>query len=174
MNEWVVVVTAAAALAAAAAIVYLLRRSQPPLAVGAAAAPPPPPKVAVWLLADAEAFRDVSPAHVDAAHRAAHAFAEALARTFQPQASDKPAEAVRALFAQRALVLTALHELRMRLPNDLARERQLAAVTEAADRQMLEHIEDARQRCGAPLLHPGPLGDAWYGRWYRASNDWVS
>ena len=62
----------------------------------------------------------------------------------------------------------------MRLPNDLAAERALAAATDDLDARMLEHIEDARQRVGAHLLHPGPVDDAWYGSWYRGSNDLVT
>ena len=81
---------------------------------------------------------------------------------------------VRKLFAHRAHAQEAMGELRMRLPNDLARERRLAAAAEALDRAMLEHIEDARERLGTPLVHPGPVDDAWYGRWYRAANDLVA
>lgn len=120
------------------------------------------------------AFEWVSPRHLDDATRAAVAFDLAYQETFQPAAADRPGEAVRALFSHRASALTALNQLRMRLPNDLEAERTLDAAIQGLDRDMLEHIEDARQRCGAPLLHPGPVGDAWYGRWYRAANDLVA
>lgn len=124
-------------------------------------------------LPDLTPYENVSPVHVFRARAAARAFDERLKATFEPEAADKPAELVRRLFAERARALEALHELRMRLPNDLDMERELAAVTERADRAMLERIEDARQRCGAPLVHPGAVGSAWYGAWYRAANDAV-
>ena len=51
---------------------------------------------------------------------------------------------------------------------------EAAAGTEDAARASLEHVDDARTRLGVPLLHPGPSDDAWFGRWYRASNDVVA
>lgn len=101
---------------------------------------------------------------------AAEAFDADFSRTFAGRESA-PGQGVRRLFARRACVLTALNEIRMRLPNDLTLERKVDALITDADRQMLDHIEDARQRTGAPLLHPGQAGDAWYGQWYRAYND---
>lgn len=80
-------------------------------------------------------------------------------------------ESVRLMFAARARVLRALGELRMRLPNDPDAEHALAARAHALDRHMLARIEASRQRCGADLLHPGPVNDAWFGAWYRAAND---
>lgn len=75
------------------------------------------------------------------------------------------------MFAARARVLKAAGELRMRLPNDPDAEHLLATRTHRLDREMLARIETARTRCGADLLHPGPVHDAWYGAWYRAAND---
>lgn len=118
-----------------------------------------------------EAFRHVSPRHMDLVDTHSREFHRVFQATFDPSAGDEPAAAVRGLFARRASVLQALHEIRLRLPNDLDLERALAAAIEDCDRWMLEHIEDARERTGAVLLHPGPVDDAWYGRWYRASND---
>ena len=59
----------------------------------------------------------------------------------------------------------------MRLPNDPDAEHRLATRVHRLDRDMLARIETARRRCGAELLHPGPVQDAWYGAWYRAAND---
>lgn len=120
------------------------------------------------------AFRTVSPRHTAQADEAAQAFDLAFQRSFRPEAADAPEAVVRALFAARARVLTALNQVRLRLPNDLDAERELDRAIEDAEREMLERIEDARERCGAPLLHPGPLGSAGYARWYRAANDFVA
>lgn len=119
-------------------------------------------------------FEGVSPRHAREAELQAREFERRFQRTFDPAAGAAPDEAVRGLFAARAGALQALHEIRMRLPNDLDLERALAAATEDCDRLMLEHIEDARERTGAVLLHPGPVDAAWYGRWCRASNDVVT
>lgn len=99
------------------------------------------------------------------------AFQAALPATRAPGAGEA---AVRALFRHRAAALREMHEVRMRLPNDLALERRWAALTEALDASLLDLIEDARQRCAVPLVHPGPVDDAWYGAWYRAANDRVA
>ena len=80
------------------------------------------------------------------------------------------AATVRAMFAERARVLKELGELAMRMPNDPPAEERLAAYTRRLDEDMVRRIEDARQRCNAQLLHPGPVNDAWYGRWYRPAN----
>lgn len=118
-------------------------------------------------------FREISPRHVDSAKGFLRTFHARCRATFRGRREDG-VTAVRALFAARARVLQALHELRMRLPNDLALEKQVAAATEALDRDMMERIEDARRRGGARLVHPGPVDGAWYGSWYRASNDFVA
>ena len=75
------------------------------------------------------------------------------------------------MFRSRSLALSRLRDAKMRLPNSLKLERALVEATEDTDRRMMEHIQDARERCGLGHIHPGPLGDAWYARWYRASND---
>lgn len=118
-------------------------------------------------------FAHVSPRHMQDAERQAAEFDAAFRASYLPRAADSAAEAVRALFARRAAVLGSLGELRLRLPNDLDMERALAAATEDCDRRMVQAIEDARERTGAVMLHPGPVDSAWYGRWYRASNDEV-
>jgi hypothetical protein len=120
------------------------------------------------------AYDRVSPRHTAEAAQAARAFDSAFQRSFRPEAADDPEGVVRELFAARAKVLTALNQVRLRLPNDLDAEREVDRAIEDADRDMLERIEDARERCGSPLLHPGPLGSWGYGRWYRAPNDFVA
>lgn len=108
--------------------------------------------------------------HVHAARQAAGRFEHALVTT--PSGGDHAA-AVRALFRHRAQAMAEMHEVRMRLPNDLDAERRWATLTDEMDARMLAHIEDARRRGGAALVHPGPVDDAWFGQWYRASNDVV-
>lgn len=119
-------------------------------------------------------FRGISPAHHDGAMRALDAFGTDCRLTFLPAAARDPATHVRKLFAHRAKALGLLNELRLRLPNDLHAEKQLTSAIEGLDASMLERIQDARQRCGAPLVHPGPADAAWYGAWYRAANDVVT
>lgn len=109
--------------------------------------------------------------HLDRARRETAAFERVFQDTFEER--DDYAASIRDMFRHRARVQENLNELRMRLPNDLTMERRFAAQADALDRDMLAHIEDARQRCGVPLLHPGPVDDAWYGAWYRAHNDRV-
>lgn len=119
-----------------------------------------------------EPFAEVSPQHTREARAALLNFHARFKRTFVR--SEDPEAAVRSLFNARARALQALHEVRMRLPNDLSLEKRVVTATEAIDRDMMERIEDARQRCGAPLVHPGPVDDAFYGAWYRAPNDYIS
>lgn len=117
-------------------------------------------------------FRGVSARHVDEATRAVAAFRRDYLDTFRAPGPDA-ATRVRRLFAHRARAMRLLNEVRLRLPNDLDAEQRLAATIEGVDRSMLERIEDARDRGGAPLVHPGPVDAAWYGAWYRAANDTV-
>lgn len=112
--------------------------------------------------------------HVHAARASVLDFEAAAAKTYEPDAGADGPRRVRVLFLHRDRALKALREVRMRLPNDLTDERRLARLTEALDASMLTNVEDARQRCGAPLVHPGPVDDAWYGAWYRAPNDVVA
>lgn len=136
-------------------------RASPRVPSGAARAGPPP--------AAAPAAAALS---TDRLRRAVADFDAAYADTFTDDDTDGHAM-VRRMFAHRARAHTAFGDARMRLPNDLDAEVRALDEFDAIDRRMLDAIEDARQRLGAPLLHPGPTDDAWYGRWYRASNDVV-
>lgn len=111
--------------------------------------------------------------HVRAARAAVLDFESASAATFEPEAARDGPRRVRAMFLHRDHALRELREVRLRLPNDLTDEKRLASLMDTLDTDMLAVIEDARQRCGAPLVHPGPADDAWYGTWYRAANDVV-
>lgn len=111
--------------------------------------------------------------HVHAARASVLDFEAAAAKTYEADAGADGPKRVRALFLHRDRALKELREVRMRLPNDLTDEKRLARLTETLDASMLAAIEDARQRCGAPGVHPGPVDDAWYGAWYRAPNDVV-
>lgn len=152
-------------LVAAAVLLAVWAATRAPAAGGGPRAARPP---AMWPAgSDTRAFESCQYCgpHVNAARQAAGRFEHALVA-----AHRDPAEAVRALFRHRATALAEMHEVRMRLPNDLDAERRWAALTDDLDARMLAHIEDARRR-GPALLHPGPVDDAWYGQWYRASND---
>lgn len=118
-------------------------------------------------------LRAVHPASYDGAVRGARQFAATFALTFSPDATGdaQGPRLVRELFAARARVLRDLHELRMRLPNDLEQEKLAVQAIEDQDHAMHDHIEDAKERCGVPGLHPGPVDGLYYNRWYRASND---
>jgi hypothetical protein len=111
----------------------------------------------------------VCPRCAAAVREASVAFARAV-RGLGGPAETGPA-AVRGLFDRRAALARAMSEVRLRLPNDLDLEARWVRACEAADGRMLRDIEDARVRYDVPLLHPGPIGDAWYGRWYRAAGD---
>lgn len=78
---------------------------------------------------------------------------------------------LRAMFLNRARIRAAFGELGMRAPNDPASEKELVAAWEQLDAAMLARIDVVRRASGTPLLHPGPVDNAWYGAWYRASND---
>lgn len=119
--------------------------------------------------AELRSFAPVSPAHAREAEDAVADFQGVFRGTFGPKV-DGP-RVVRALFAARARAAKALGELKMRMPNDMPAEQRFEQAREELDARLMEHIEDARQRCGAALLHPGPVGDAWYGAWYHAAND---
>ena len=114
-------------------------------------------------------MRAHGPTEYDAAQTALREFAREYAGSFAFRGNGRAA--VDALHARRAEVLTRLHELRMRLPNDLDAETALARHTEGVDGLLRGYVEDAQRRSGATLVFPGPLDDWFYRRFYRASND---
>lgn len=124
--------------------------------------PPPPPG---RLPGDFSEFSYLSPAHLARARRAMAEFE----RT--PDLQRK--------FHLRARALGDLHELRLRLPNDLRAEMRLVEATEAADDAMRDAIDAARGGVRGVAWtgggrHPGPLDD-WYGRRHeRAANDVIN
>ncbi len=120
-----------------------------------------------------EAMRAVSPEHCALAETHAREFEAHFQKTFEWRSADRTAAThlVRGLFARRAAMLAELDDVRMRAPNNSALERSMTPTREDASRRTMEHIEDARERCGVPLLHPVPLEDWQYSRWYRAAND---
>lgn len=71
----------------------------------------------------------------------------------------------------RKRALTSLYAARLRLPNDAAAEAALTAQIEGVERSTLSHTEDFARRCQLGLVHPGPVHDHHYSRWYRAFND---
>lgn len=116
--------------------------------------------------------RALSPDLHDACVRALREFAEAYRATFQHGQCSK--EAVLRLHDARADALGHLYQLRMRMPNDLDGERELTRHIEDTDRLLHSYIADAQARCGQALLHPGPIDDMYYRRFYRAHNDVVT
>lgn len=116
-------------------------------------------------------LRDLSPHHHDECTRALRAFAAAYADTFR---GDCGRDGVLTLHELRDAALGALFELRMRLPNDLDTETRVTAHIEETDRLLRGYIADAQARCGAALLHPGPIDDLYYRQWWRAANDVVT
>lgn len=107
--------------------------------------------------------------HYDACLAALRAFATEYRLTFQHGRCTQAA--VLSLHALRDDVLRHLYALRMRLPNDLGAEAKLTKDIEDTDVLLQAYVQDARARCGTPLLHPGPIDDVHYRQWYRAAND---
>ena len=73
------------------------------------------------------------------------------------------------LASLRDEVVGAVHDARMRLPNDAAAERAAWALAEDAEDRLTAQIEDVRRRCRVGSL-PGRLS-GWHHGWYRAAND---
>lgn len=122
--------------------------------------------------APGQGVRALSPGLHDACVRALQEFAEAYRATFQHGQCSKAA--VVRLHDARADALGHLYQLRMRMPNDLDGERELAQHIEDTDGLLQSYIADAQARCGQALLHPGPIDDLFYRRYYRAYNDTVT
>lgn len=154
-------------VAAAAVILALVRGAPSTRDVARHGQGPTGASPARWT-ADLGAFRDMFPDHVQVAERASADFRAAFLRTFS---GGNCLGELRSMFRSRSLALSRLRDARLRLPNSLKLERALVEATEDLDRHMMEHVRDVRGRCGLGHVHPGPLGDAWYARWYRASND---
>ena len=110
--------------------------------------------------------------HFDEATQALRAFATDYRLTFQHGQCTK--DAVMTLHTLRDKALKHMYELRMRLPNDLHAEAELAQHIEDTDALLRTYIQDAQSRCGAPMLYPGPIDDMFYRQFYRAHNDVVA
>lgn len=112
-------------------------------------------------------WAELSPLHHDRARRLLRAFAVTYQKTF--------ASCARALVTDlhelRSRALTALYELRMRLPNDARAYDSMTSDIERVERSTLIHIDDVTGRCHLGLVHAGPVGDHYYGHRYRAAND---
>lgn len=114
-------------------------------------------------------LRPFSTTHYDACVHALRAFASEYRLTFQHGGCEK--QALLSLHSLREEALRHMYQLRMRLPNDIAAERDLARNIEDTDRLLRHYITDAQQRCGQDLLFPGPIDDMFYKQHYRAHND---
>ena len=80
---------------------------------------------------------------------------------------------INTLYSLRSDVLIHINEIKFRLPNDLAGEKELANIYESADRMLMEHIDDAKARFNI-FISPGQVSSAYMARNYRASNDIVA
>lgn len=105
----------------------------------------------------------------DACLLALRTFASEYRATFQHGRCTRTA--LLSLHALRDDALRHLYELRMRLPNDLEAEAELARHIEDTDVLLRAYLQDAQARCGEPLLHPGPIDDMHYRQHYRAATD---
>lgn len=116
--------------------------------------------------------RDASELHHDEATAALRSFAEAYQSSFDFERGGT--RVLRDMFASKSKALRHLGELRMRLPNDLTQELELAEFTDRATRTMVEHIDDARVRTKAGGAHPSPIDDAYYAAVARAADSTFS
>jgi len=80
---------------------------------------------------------------------------------------------IRELFSIRDDVLYNISEIRLRLPNDLNMEKDIARVYETADRKLMEYITDVKGRFNINI-YPGQTSSAFAATKYRASNDVVT
>jgi hypothetical protein len=80
---------------------------------------------------------------------------------------------IRELFSIRDDVLYNISEIRLRLPNDLDMEKDIARVYENTDRKLMEYITDVKGRFNINI-YPGQTSSAFSSRHYRASNDVVT
>jgi hypothetical protein len=111
------------------------------------------------------------PTHAADVHLACARFGSAYDATFvYPDTPLKALDRVRALYSIREDALIACNEIKLRLPNDLAEERDFVRSYEDLDRRMNEYIEDAKSRLGV-FVHPGPMSSAYAAKKYRAAND---
>jgi hypothetical protein len=112
----------------------------------------------------------ISPLHARRIHASLDSFWDAYTKASGADTA-RAQRLLRAMFMSRARIRAAFGELGMRAPNDPAAEKELVAAWERLDAAMLARINVVRRASGTPLLHPGPVDNAWYGAWYRASND---
>jgi len=77
------------------------------------------------------------------------------------------------LFSVRDDVLYNISEIRLRLPNDLVMEKEVAKMYEETDRKLMEYITDVKARFHMNI-YPGQTSSAFQAMDYRASNDVVS
>ena len=113
----------------------------------------------------------ISSREYDAAMTALRAFASEYRTTFQHGRCSS--NSVLSMYSLRDEALGHMYQLRMRMPNDLDAEARVTQYIEDVDAILRSAIRDVHDRCGARLLHPGPLDDFYYKQWFRAHNDVV-
>lgn len=123
-----------------------------------------------------DAYDKTYPKHAARVHDACDDFNHVYQRTFSYRDTvGKPTgslDLVRSMYSAREDALAALGDIKMRLPNDLDMEKEFVRAAEDLDRQMNEHLTEAKARTSV-FVHPGPLSSAYQARHYRAANDIV-
>lgn len=109
--------------------------------------------------------KEASETHHARATAALRGFAAAYQSSF-----EYGRDALPSMLESKSLATRHLGELRMRLPNDLAQERELAEFADRASRVMVEHIDEARARTKASRACPYPIDDVYYATVARAAD----
>ena len=108
------------------------------------------------------------PTFTTAVNERVDAFNKAFSKTFEYK--NATYGTVNELYSICSDVTYNMHEIRFRLPNDLADEKKFIGISENLERSLMEHIADAKARFNI-FVAPGPLSSAYQARQYRASND---
>lgn len=111
----------------------------------------------------------VSEAHFDACVQALRSFATEFRLSFQHGGCTRAR--LLSMHALRDEALRHMHQMRMRMPNDLGAETVFAQHIDDTDALLRSHLEDMQRRCGESLTYPGPIDDVFYRRFWRAHND---
>lgn len=156
----------ALAVAAAVAVIAVSRGARTPARTTPAGAAAAAARRVNVRLDELDRHEAVSPEHAARAREALVRFSELYARTWSLDAATP--DAVRRLFGLRDAALGAIAELKMRLPNDLAADRELYGLLRHVERATQAAVDDVRTRAGTGLQSV-PIGSAYDA--YRAAND---
>ena len=126
-----------------------------------------PPRAPHPRYPDFAEFARFAPGDVAKARLMLRAFSEAYQRTFASCATEHITD----MHETRQRALASLYAVRLSLPNEAATEDRLTQEIERVEKSTLAHVDDVATRCRFGLVHPYPVGDFYYSRWYRAAND---